>query len=54
MTLARARTMIGRRHCSLGVVKRARSRRVGRVIGQNPRPGSVRRNAFPVRLVVGR
>ena len=35
-------------------ISRVRSRRVGRVIRQSPRPGAVRRRGFPVRLVVGR
>ena len=54
LTLARARTKIRRAHCSVGRIRRAHSRRVGRVIGQSPRPGAIRRRAFPVKLVVGR
>jgi beta-lactam-binding protein with PASTA domain len=54
LTLSRARVRIRARHCSVGRIRRARSRRVGRVIGQSPRPGVVRRRGFPVNLVVGR
>jgi len=54
LTLGRARTRIRARHCSVGRIRRARSRRAGRVIGQSPRGGTVRRRGYPVRLVVGR
>lgn len=54
MTLSRAKARIRARHCSVGRIRRARSNRVGRVIGQSPRPGSVRAQGFRVRLVVGR
>jgi peptide/nickel transport system substrate-binding protein len=54
LRLARARTRIRARHCSVGRIRRARSRRVGRVIGQSPRPGTVRARGAKVRLVVGR
>jgi beta-lactam-binding protein with PASTA domain len=54
LTLGRARTKIRRANCSVGRIRRARSRRVGRVIGQSPRPGAVKRRGFPVNLVVGR
>jgi beta-lactam-binding protein with PASTA domain len=54
LTLGRARTKIRRTHCSVGRIRRAHSRRVGRVIGQSPRPGTVKRRGFPVKLVVGR
>ena len=53
-TIKRARTRIRARRCSLGRIRRQRSRRVGRVIAQNPRSGAVRRRGFPVKLVVGR
>jgi uncharacterized delta-60 repeat protein len=53
LRLTRARTRIRRAHCSVGRIRRARSRRVGRVIAQNPRAGKVRRRGFPVKLVVG-
>jgi hypothetical protein len=52
--LGQARQRIRRANCSVGRVRRAHSRRVGRVIGQSPRPGAVRRGGFPLRLVVGR
>jgi beta-lactam-binding protein with PASTA domain len=54
LKLGRAKTRIRNAHCSVGRIRRARSRRVGRVIGQSPRAGTVRRRGFPVRLVVGR
>jgi hypothetical protein len=54
LRLAPARRRIRARHCSVGRVRRARSKRVGRVIGQKPRPGTVKRRGFPVNLVVGR
>jgi beta-lactam-binding protein with PASTA domain len=53
-TLRRAKTKIRRAHCSVGRIRRAHSRRVGRVISQSPRPGAVKRRGFPVKLVVGR
>jgi len=54
LALGRAKTKIRRAHCSVGRIRRARSTRVGRVIGQSPRPGTVKRRGFPVKLVVGR
>jgi beta-lactam-binding protein with PASTA domain len=54
LTLGRARVRIRRAHCSVGTIRRARSRRPGRVIAQRPRPGVIRRRGFPVNLVVGR
>jgi beta-lactam-binding protein with PASTA domain len=54
LRLAKAKTKIRRRHCSVGRIRRARSRRVGRVIGQNPRPGVFKRRGYRVKLVVGR
>jgi beta-lactam-binding protein with PASTA domain len=54
MKLANARTRIRRARCSVGRVRRAKSTRTGRVIGQSPRARSLRRRGFPVRLVVGR
>jgi hypothetical protein len=54
LRLARAKRTIRARHCSVGRIRRARSRRLGRVIAQNPRAGAVRRRGYPVRLVVGR
>jgi beta-lactam-binding protein with PASTA domain len=56
LRLAAAKRKIRRRHCSVGRVRRVRSRRslFGRVVRQTPRPGQVRRRGFPVKLVVGR
>jgi hypothetical protein len=54
LKLGRARTRIRRANCSLGRIHRKRSRRVGRVIGQSPRPGTVRRHGARVNLIVGR
>jgi beta-lactam-binding protein with PASTA domain len=56
MKLAAAKRKIRQRHCSVGRVRRARSRRSlrGRVMSQKPRAGSLRRRGFPVNLVVGR
>ena len=54
LRLGKAKTKIRRAHCSVGRIRRARSRRVGRVIAQSPRPGTVKRPGFPVKLVVGR
>ena len=54
LRLGAAKTRIRRARCSVGRIRRARSRRVGRVIGQSPRPGEVKPRGFPVKLVVGR
>ncbi|HMI99993.1 MAG TPA: hypothetical protein VK488_09190, partial [Gaiellaceae bacterium] len=54
LTLRRARTRIRARRCSVGRIRRAHSRRVGRVIRQSPRPSVFKRRGYPVRLVVGR
>ncbi len=56
MTLARARTRIRSRRCSVGRVRRARSTRsrVGRVLKQAPRAGLNRPRGTRVNLVVGR
>jgi Tol biopolymer transport system component len=54
LRLATARKRIGRAHCRVGRVRRARSRRVGRVLSQSPRAGSVRPSGTRVKLVVGR
>jgi beta-lactam-binding protein with PASTA domain len=45
---------IRHRHCSLGVVQRRHSKRVGRVIRQRPRAGVIKRRGYPITLVVGR
>ena len=56
LRLGNARQRIRRANCSVGRVRRVRTRRAlrGRVIGQSPRPGAVRRRGFPVNLLVGR
>ena len=54
LRLATARKRIGRAHCRVGRVRRARSRRVGRVLSQSPKAGSVRPRGTKVKLVVGR
>jgi hypothetical protein len=50
----KARTRIRARHCSVGRIRRAHSRRVGRVIAQSPRPGRRLARGSRVNLVVGR
>jgi beta-lactam-binding protein with PASTA domain len=52
--LARAKTKIRRAHCTVGRIRRARSRLVGRVIGQSPQGGARKSRGFRVTLVVGR
>ena len=54
LKLTKAKAKIRAKHCSVGRIRRAHSRRVGRVIGQSPRAGAVKRVNFPVNLVVGR
>jgi Tol biopolymer transport system component len=56
MRLLAARRTIRRAHCSLGRVRKARSRRnrVGRVLSQSPRPRAVRTAGWRVSVVVGR
>jgi hypothetical protein len=54
LTLARAKRRIRGTYCAVGRIRRARSRRVGRVIAQSPRPNVIRRRGYPVNLVVGR
>jgi Tol biopolymer transport system component len=54
LRLATARARIGRANCRVGRVRRARSRRVGRVLSQSPRARSVRPRGTRVNLVVGR
>jgi PASTA domain len=53
-TLPSARRQIRRLNCRVGTVRRARSRRVGRVIRQSPRAGRVVRVGTRVNLVIGR
>jgi hypothetical protein len=55
LRLAVARARIGRANCTVGRVRRVRSRRgVGKVLGQRPKAGSVRPRGAKVKLVVGR
>lgn len=56
LKLARARARIRAGRCSVGQIRRARSTKAkaGRVVAQSPRTGTVRRNGFPVKVVVGR
>ena len=56
LRLGAAKTKIRRAHCSVGNVRRVRSRRSlrGRVVNQSPRPGTIKRRNFPVKLAVGR
>ena len=54
LRLATARTRIRRANCRVGRVRRARSRRVGRVLSQSPRAGLTRARGTRVNLVVGR
>jgi beta-lactam-binding protein with PASTA domain len=56
LRLAASKRKIRQRHCSVGRVRRVKSRRrlIGRVVGQSPRPRTIRRQGFPVKLVVGR
>ena len=54
MTLRRAKSRLRARRCGVGRVRRARSRRVGKVIGQTPRPGTRKPRGFKVKLLVGR
>jgi Tol biopolymer transport system component len=48
------RSRIRRANCSVGRIRRLKSQRVGRVISQDPRAGTVRRRGYRVALVVGR
>jgi len=54
LRLARAKAKIVRARCRVGRVRRARSRLVGRVIGQSPQAGARKARNFRVTLVVGR
>jgi len=54
LRLATARKRIGRANCLVGRVRRARSRKVGKVLSQSPRAGSSWPRATKVNLVVGR
>jgi beta-lactam-binding protein with PASTA domain len=54
--LAAAKTRIRNAHCGVGRITKARSRRSlrGKVVAQNPRPGTIKAAGFKVKLVVGR
>jgi beta-lactam-binding protein with PASTA domain len=54
LTLSRAKSKIRAKQCSVGRIRKTHSRRVGRVISQSPRPGTVKPKGFKVSLVVGR
>ena len=54
LRLRPAKSQIRASHCGVGRVRYARSRRVGKVIGQTPRPGTRKPRGFKVKLVVGR
>jgi Tol biopolymer transport system component len=54
LRLAVARKRIGRANCLVGRVRRARSRKAGKVLSQSPRAGSVRTRGAKVNLVVGK
>ena len=54
LRLAAARGRISTRHCRLGTVRRARSRRAGRVISQRPSGGVLRPRGYKISLVIGR
>ena len=56
MRLAVARKRIGRANCRVGTVRRARAKpkKAGKVLSQNPRAGSMRTRGTKVKLVVGR
>jgi hypothetical protein len=54
LRLSSARSRIGRAHCAVGRIRRAQSRRVGRVIGQRPRPGRTLARGSRINLVIGR
>jgi len=54
LTLARARMRIRRAGGPVGRIKRVRSRRVGRVIAQQPSRGAKMRQGGRVRVTLGR
>jgi beta-lactam-binding protein with PASTA domain len=54
LSLSKAKAKIKKAHCKVGTIKRARSNKVGRVIGQTPKAGKIKPNGFKVKLVVGR
>jgi Beta-propeller repeat/PASTA domain len=54
LKVAEAKRMIRALDCSVGRIRRVRSKRVGRVVVQSPPAGAVRRRGFKVNLTVGR
>jgi beta-lactam-binding protein with PASTA domain len=54
LKLTKATARIRRAHGKVGRVKRVRSKRVGRVLGQKPRAGKKLTRGGRVNLVVGR
>jgi beta-lactam-binding protein with PASTA domain len=56
LRLGAAKRKIRAAHCSVGTIRRVRSRRSlwGRVVNQAPRPGTIKRRGFPVKLALGR
>jgi beta-lactam-binding protein with PASTA domain len=54
MNLAKAKRRIRRARCSVGRVKRAKSKRVHRVLRQSPRPRTRLGRGARINLVVGR
>jgi hypothetical protein len=53
LRLATAKARIRSANCRLGVVRRSRSRRAGRVLAQSPRAGASRPRGTRVNLVIG-
>lgn len=54
LILARAKARIREANCSVGRISWKRSRWVGRVLRQHPKPGRVKPAGWKVRLVVGK
>jgi beta-lactam-binding protein with PASTA domain len=56
LTLAKARTRIGKAHCKVGTVTRAYSStaRLGKVLAERPKPGTRLKNGAKVSLTVGK
>jgi beta-lactam-binding protein with PASTA domain len=54
LKLRTAKRRIKKAHCTVGRVRRARSKRVGRVVAQSPKPRTKLKRGAKVRLVVGR
>jgi hypothetical protein len=54
LRLSVAKARIRKANCSVGQTRRAKSKKIGRVIVQSPRPGARRARGARVKLVVGR